>query len=143
MQYNPNIWGKYYWFFLFTTALCYPKNPNSVTKKKYYDFILNFPLFIPDRKISAEFEELIDYYPVTPYLDSRESFVKWIHFIHNKVNLKLKKPQISYDDALKQYYSNYIPKNDKLLKIKRYKKYAMQIIMLLILLLLSYLLLKL
>ena len=28
--------------------------------------------------------DYLDQYPVTPYLDSRESFIKWMYFIHNQ-----------------------------------------------------------
>ena len=44
MNFDPNIWGPHYWFFLHTIAESYPLHPNSVTKKKYYDSIQNFPL---------------------------------------------------------------------------------------------------
>ena len=74
-------------FFLHTIAESYPLHPNSVTKKKYYDLIQNFPLFIPIEEMGNTFSELIDKYPVSPYLDQRESFVRWVHFIHNKVNI--------------------------------------------------------
>ena len=92
MALDPDVWGPYYWFVLMTIALCYPLNPNDVTKKKYYDFIHNIPLLIPVEKLGNNFSNLIDQYPVTPYLDSRDSFIKWTHFIHNKVNQSLDKP---------------------------------------------------
>ena len=83
---DPKIWGPHYWFFLHTLAMTYPHHPNTVTKKKYYEFIQNLPLFIPVEEISKEFEKLIDIYPITPYLDNRHSFTCWMHFIHNKIN---------------------------------------------------------
>ena len=85
MKYNPNIWGPHYWFFLFSIALTYPHNPTNITKKKYYNLIRDFPLFIPDYKIGKSFENLINKYPVSPYLDNRNSFIRWINFIHNQV----------------------------------------------------------
>ena len=89
MALEPNVWGPHYWFVLHTIALTYPKNPNSVIKKKYYDFIHNLPLFFPIESIGNQFSTIIDKYPVTPYLDSRASFIRWMHFIHNKVNICL------------------------------------------------------
>ena len=44
---DPKIWGPHYWFFLHTIAVTYPHNPNSVTKKKYYDLIQNLHIFLP------------------------------------------------------------------------------------------------
>ena len=45
-------------------------------KKRYYDFIQNFPLFIPNPEIGNTFSQFLDSYPVTPYLDSREVYDK-------------------------------------------------------------------
>jgi hypothetical protein len=105
--YNPEIWGPHYWFFLNTIALNYPNYPNSITKKKYYELIQNLPLFIPVEQISTEFTFLLNKYPVLPYLDNRKSFVKWIHFIHNKINEKLEKPKISLEIFLINYFNYY------------------------------------
>ena len=132
--YYPEIWGPHYWFFLNTVAMTYPNFPNKVTKKKYYDFIMNFPLFIPIPDIAKQFSEILDKYPVTPYLDSRESLIKWVHFIHNKINIYLGKKEISYFDAMNKYYHNYKLKELKIQKDKS-KKYKYIFFSLLILLL--------
>ena len=112
---NPTIWGPHYWFVLYTIALSYPNNSNDSTKKKYYDFITNLPLFLPISDIGNVFSKFLDAYPVTPYLDSRESFIKWVHFIHNKINSYLGKPEITYYQAMNNYYENY--------KLKELKKF--------------------
>jgi hypothetical protein len=111
MELDPTIWGPHYWFVLHTIALCYPLTPNDVTKKKYYDFIQNLPLMMPVSRIGDRFSEMLDKYPVTPYLDSRESFIKWMHFIHNKYNLLSGKEEVSMAEAMDKYYHNYKPKN--------------------------------
>tara|TARA_Y100000816_G_scaffold273577_1_gene240030 strand:- start:1343 stop:1774 length:432 start_codon:yes stop_codon:yes gene_type:complete len=107
MVLDPKIWGPHYWFFLHTVALNYPLYPNEISKKKYYDFIQNFPLFIPVPDIANSFSKILDEFPVTPYLDSRESFIKWVHFIHNKINVKLNIPEETLEDSLKSYYHLY------------------------------------
>jgi hypothetical protein len=111
---DPKVWGPHYWFFLHTLVMTYPHHPNAVTKKKYYEFIQNLPLFLPVEEISGEFSKLIDKYPVTPYLDNRDSFVRWMHFIHNKINEKLEKPQISLNDFFIKYYDEYKSHDEKL-----------------------------
>ena len=122
---DPNIWGPKYWFFLHTIAITYPHRPNDVTKRKYYELVQNMPLFIPVETIGNEFSKLLELYPVTAYLDSRESFVRWMHFIHNKINDKLEKPKISIDDFYVQYYEAYKSKN---IQIKEYNKWREKII---------------
>jgi len=113
---DPKIWGPHYWFFIHTVAMTYPIRPNAVTKKKYYEFIQNLPLFIPVESLSGEFSKLIDKYPVTPYLDNRESLIRWTHFIHNKINQKLEKPQISLSEFYIKYYEEYKPQNVKMVE---------------------------
>jgi hypothetical protein len=113
---DPNVWGPHYWFFLHTISITYPHHPNAVTKKKYYEFIQNLPLFIPVESMSSEFSKLIDQYPITPYLDNRESFIRWIWFIHNKINQKLEKPEISLSAFYTKYYESYKPNNVKLVE---------------------------
>ena len=139
MNLNPDIWGPHYWFMLHTCALHYPKYPNAITKKKYYDFISNIPLFIPVENIATSFSKLLDQYPVTPYLDSRESFIKWTHFIHNKINEQLEKPKITLNDFYIRYYEEYKPKEIKLQESSRWKeKLIYTIVIVLIIFLIMY-----
>jgi hypothetical protein len=139
MNLNPDIWGPHYWFMLHTCALHYPKYPNAITKKKYYDFISNIPLFIPVENIATNFNKLLDQYPVTPYLDSRESFIKWTHFIHNKINEQLEKPKITLNDFYIRYYEEYKPKEIKLQESSRWKeKLIYTIVIVLIIFLIMY-----
>jgi hypothetical protein len=129
MSFDPEIWGPHYWFFLHTIALSYPHHPNNITKKKYYEFIQNLPLFIPVETIGNQFSKILDEYPISSYLDSRDSFIRWIHFIHNKINEKLEKPKITLNEFYTTYYEEYKPKN---IKIKEYYKWKEKIIYLLL-----------
>ena len=126
---DANVWGPHYWFFIHTIAISYPSRPNAVTKKKYYDFIQNLPLFIPIESIATSFEKLLDEYPVSPYLDSRDSFIRWTHFVHNKINEKLEKPKITLAQFYEKYYEEYKPKE---IKYKEYYKLRSKIIYLFI-----------
>ena len=134
MNLNPVVWGPHYWFFLYTIAMNYSDNPNNILKKKYYDVIYNLPIFIPHHDISKQFSIILEKYPVTPYLDSKESLIKWVHFIHNKINIYLGKKEISYFDAMNKYYNNYKLKEIKI-KEEKSKKYKYIFFSLLILLL--------
>ena len=83
-----------------------------------------------DNHVPKEFSHLLDKYPITPYLDSRESFIKWVHFIHNRVNKMIGKDEISLTQALKEYYYNYKP---KAIKIQEEMRYRQKLVFLLIL----------
>jgi len=131
MKFSPEVWGPHYWFFLHTVAESYPQWPNQITKRKYYDLIQNFPLFMPDQEMGDKFSRLLDKYPIVPYLDSRESFVRWTFFVHNKLNSELGKEELSLPAALDKYKAEYKPKMTKIsetLRIRKHLLYALFII---------------
>ena len=107
MNFRPEVWGPHYWFFLHTVSHTFPLNPNEVTKRKYYELVQNFPLFIPNPPIASYVAELLDKYPVTPYLSSREAFMRWVVFLHNKVNTALGREEMTFMDALERYNRAY------------------------------------
>lgn len=140
MHFDPSVWGPHYWFFIHTIAESYPMTPNDITKRKYYDFIQNLPLFIPIPEMGDKFSKILDKYPVTPYLDNRESFVRWTHFIHNKYNSMLGKEEIPLALALDKYRAEYKPKPIYISeKIKMRKQHViMGIILILFILIIVY-----
>ena len=107
MIYDPDVWGPHYWFVLFTIATSYPETPSDTIKKKYYNFIHNLPTFIPHEASSKKFLEMLDKYPVVPYLDGRDSIITWVHFIHNRMNVMLSKKQVTLEEALYEYNLQY------------------------------------
>jgi len=42
MGLDPKVWLPHFQFVMQTMAISYPKHPNDVSKKKYYDFIQIF-----------------------------------------------------------------------------------------------------
>ena len=36
--------------------------------------------------------------------------MRWVHFIHNKINVALQLPEITMEEGLSAYYDNYKPK---------------------------------
>jgi Erv1 / Alr family len=106
---DPTVWGPPFWFFLHTIALHYPLRPSTVQQKKMYEFFQTFPAFLPDPEMGEYFERLMSEYPLTPYLDDRDSLVRWVHFIHNKINARLDKPALPLSGFYELYYEKYKP----------------------------------
>ena len=139
MTLDPKIWGPHYWFVLHTIALSYPETPNDVAKKKFYDFYQNLPLFLPIEDIGNNFSKFLDKYPVTPYLESRQSLVRWTHFIHNKINAALNMPTLNLEEALASYYDHYKPKEVKdIQQRKRREKIAFSVVIVLLFISVTY-----
>jgi len=129
-MYDPVVWGPTVWSFLDIIAFHYPTHPNDVIKKKYYDFIQNLPLFLPHYEISKNFQELLNLYPIKPYLDNKKSLIQWTNFIHNKINEKLEKPIISLEIYYKKYYDKY--------KVRHKKKQGSYIIIVILICIIIY-----
>ena len=124
MSLNPYVWLPYFKFILQTIAVQYPKKPNEVTKKKYYELISNIPVFFPMKPLGKTFYTMLDKYPVTPYLDSRLSFMKWCNYIINKINVILELPEEDFYKSLEEYYNKYKPKEDlERINLQNKKKY--------------------
>lgn len=139
MNFDADIWGPHYWFFLHTIAESYPLTPNEVTKKKYYELFNNMPLFIPNEEMGNKFSEMLDRYPVSPYLDNRDSLVRWVHFIHNKYNVMLGKEEVSLANALDMYREQYKPKKVSFLNNVRIKSRYIHFAFILFLIVMIYL----
>tara|TARA_Y100000748_G_C15289646_1_gene407853 strand:- start:55 stop:495 length:441 start_codon:yes stop_codon:yes gene_type:complete len=107
---DASVWAKEYWFVLRTVALHYPDNPNATAKKKYYDLVQNLPLFVPDG--SALCASLLDRYPVAPYLDGRDSFLRWVDFIRNRVHIATGAEPITRQQAAEEYAEYFAPPPD-------------------------------
>lgn len=140
MKMNAEIWGPPFWFILHSISFSYPHFPSNSIKKKYYDFIKNLPQFIPDQKIGNQFNDFLDKYPVTPYLDNRDAFIKWMHFIHNRINEYLNKDILSYYDFIKKYEKIYEENTLKKTRDSLIKKYLIYLITIIVLIWFSYLL---
>ena len=98
------VWGPQYWFFLHMAANQYPDFPNDTMKRKYYDLILNFPMFIPNADMADRFSSMLDDFPVSPYLRNREALTRWVYFMHSRYNTMLGKDSpVSYEAAQAEF----------------------------------------
>lgn len=140
MKFSDDIWGPSFWFILHSMSFKYPQFPSNTLKKKYYNFIKDLPQFIPDEKIGNEFGKFLEKYPVTPYLDNRNSFIRWMHFIHNRINVHLKKDILSFSDFLKKYEKIYAQDNLQQTRNKLIKQYLVYLVTIIVLIWICYLL---
>jgi hypothetical protein len=106
-MYLPEVWGPPYWFVMYTVAMIYPDDPTAATKRRYYDFFMNMPQFLPDADCGEWFRRMLDEYPISTYLDKKDSLLHWISFVHNKINARLGKPQVSFVEGMQQYKNKY------------------------------------
>ena len=79
-------------------------------------------MFIPHDEIGNQFSALLDKYPVSPYLDGKDSFLKWVNYVHNKINEKIGKDKVTLVEGLESFYEHYKPKEIRLREEIKYRK---------------------
>ena len=62
-------------------------------------FIHGLPDLLPCAKCRVHFRQEIAADPVEPHVGSRAAIEKWLVDLHNRVNARLEKPQLTRDEA--------------------------------------------
>jgi hypothetical protein len=94
------IWGKHLWFSMHFIALGYPQKPSTENVRDYRNYFGNLHRTIPCTVCSFEYERILQEHPLDlSHLKDNESLFRWTVDIHNMVNKKLNKQQMSQDDA--------------------------------------------
>ena len=83
----------------------------------YHRLIHHFHQFIPNPTIATTYEKVLQKNPVSPYLDSREDFITWVHHIHNVINIRLDKPTITLQEHYDEFLKHFETKPDKLKRL--------------------------
>lgn len=109
------VWGPAGWLFLHCVTFGYPLDPDNYdqqhgmppgsTRKHYSKFFNEVGRVLPCRYCRDSYQEYILELPVEKFLKDRESLVKWLYHIHNRVNDKLgaKYCDISIQSLKKRY----------------------------------------
>ena len=122
MSLEQSVWLEHFWFTLETIAIKFPTHPTNSDVKKYYNLIVNLSLFFPMNPLGKKFDDILNKYPVTPYLSTRLSFMKWVHFIKTHIYKKLNKEYVNFDEHIEKYYEYYKPKDKKFVENLKFKK---------------------
>jgi len=102
---KPYIWGPSGWKFIHYISFGYPNNPTDEDKINYKNFYNNLQYVLPCKKCSINYNKNITEHPIDNHLEDRDSLVKWLIDIHNKVNEESNKKQLDYQTAIDIYLS--------------------------------------
>lgn len=97
-------WGKHLWVFIHNICIVdfYDPIDNLTMSNKVYDNLKALETAIPCRYCRDEWNNALK---ELDNMDLRESMClfKWSWELHNKINRKLKKNELSYEEALQLY----------------------------------------
>jgi len=110
---NTISWGQPSWVYLHTVTFNYPDDPEEYdtihekpigsTRQKYKDFFTNVGETLPCKYCRDSYRIFIKENPIR--LDSRDEITLWLYEIHNKVNDKLGKKGIPFEEVQQKYES--------------------------------------
>lgn len=96
---DPSIFGPAMWFTFHNGAILYPKRPTDYVKHGMKQFIYNVPLIIPCLSCKEHMYDFLNRTDLDAAVSSRESLFKFWVDIHNYVNKRYGKRQISLNEA--------------------------------------------
>jgi mitochondrial FAD-linked sulfhydryl oxidase len=126
---EPKNWGKFGWGFIHNVALGYSEDLTYMKKEQYRKFFEAIGDVLPCLDCQTHYKDMLVNIP--PVLVNKDTLFKWTVDIHNKVNERLNKKIVSYDEAY-----NIWTKSDIIKPIKKTenKLYYLSLIFFLILL---------
>ena len=131
-------WGPIYWNYLHMVSLKYPDNPSMKDIKTHLDLVKNFMNTLPCSKCRQDIRNFININDLQKNLKNKETFSKYIWELHNKVNRKISKREISFKEFTNLYSLKY---SSNLFNVIRYNK-IMRVVIIILLLVISYLIYK-
>ncbi len=97
---KTSFWGPHAWNFLFSSiAGTYPnkfdpKDPSHIRKLKGFTQMINsLKETLPCIYCRQSYTKFLKELPMHDYINSRQSMMKWLYLIHDKVNKKLIKQE--------------------------------------------------
>lgn len=104
MGLNPTVWGPQGWHFIHATAMTFPPNPTDADKQNYQAFFNSLEKILPCELCRENFKQKIAKMP-PPYTNGKEMF-EWSVDIHNQVNKENTQPELTYEQAAKEFSRN-------------------------------------
>lgn len=92
--FGPSLWGAIHYI-----ALGSPDVFDTTAKNVYNNFYSSLPQLIPCNSCAQHFQELLNTIPINNYLYGSSSLFEWTVIVHNAVNRKINKPELSVNNA--------------------------------------------
>jgi hypothetical protein len=103
MHIPPEVWGPMFWATFHITSLAYPDEPTYSEKRAAKEFFNALPFLLPCPVCRDHFKEVLKGIPVETWLDNRASLTEWVWMVHNRVNARLGKPEITQSEFFERY----------------------------------------
>jgi len=102
---RTRAWGQPMWYAMIFIAMGYPlENPTIEQQRNYAQFFNLLQFLLPCNLCRDSYRDYLNELPLTSkILSGRKELVYWIFQIHNKVNKKLSKPELTNEEMDEHY----------------------------------------
>jgi hypothetical protein len=103
MHLPPEVWGPIFWATFHLTSMSYPDAPTYAEKRAAKEFFNSMAHLLPCPVCREHFKEILSAMPVETWLDDRRSLTEWVWMLHNRVNVRLGKAEITQAEFVERY----------------------------------------
>jgi hypothetical protein len=94
----PSVWGPIFWNTIHIITLGYPPQPDEETQTAAKNFFYSLQYLLPCDICKSHYKKHISEFP--PVTSSQKELIQWAFDLHNKVNIDLGKPTITYSQFM-------------------------------------------
>ncbi len=99
---SPAVWGPIFWTTMHIVSLGYSTSPSSEEQEAAIKFYESLTTVIPCPICREHYKYFLQQMPVRNAVKTRDDLILWVYNIHNEVNKKLGKPEVTFE----QYVAN-------------------------------------
>lgn len=98
---SPAVWGPIFWTTMHIVSLGYSNTPSEEEQYSASAFYNSLGSMIPCPICRSHYKMFLKESPIENAVKSREDLIQWVFLVHNKVNAQLGKPELTFDQYIK------------------------------------------
>lgn len=102
-SYDPDAFGPAFWFTLHNATTTYPNQPTPAIQNSMKQLLINMPLLVPCVNCKEHFYAFLRKANLDAATSSRENLFRFFVDIHNYVNKRYRKPEMTLEAAKLMY----------------------------------------
>lgn len=100
---KTSIWGPAAWKFLHAATFAYPDVPTERHKEDALKLFQSLGSMLPCGDCCVNYSNEFSIASISKHLHSKEALSRWLVDLHNRVNARLGKPTVTYDEVAALY----------------------------------------
>jgi hypothetical protein len=100
---KTSIWGPAAWKFLHAATFAYPDDPTEKHKEDALKLFQSLASMLPCGDCCVNYSNEFSIASISKHLHSKDALSRWLVDLHNRVNIRLGKPTLTYDEVAALY----------------------------------------